>query len=372
MTMAGAKRCCDIIGSNNCPLAAVTNCHQPSNRIRIAQHISPDSINTQWTQSQQRDPNTPSILDLPREIRDAIYDHIVPTDQDIFLPTLHLGFDTRTSHWHPKSRPATFHQAGGLLSLLCASKQLHHEAASRLFTANHLKVPYVSTFGEPLACYADEALRTFGFAGLVPLHPAYAPLLVSITLVDAYSIGAVYDRWTEVRIVNPGRKAASAYPPPSSTPLYPIIATPTTAEQITAFVDKADTAIHARTPACTCLHLISLPEPGTYTLRRPPGPERDRCKKATLKDAGHEHGVPEHFNPRRYGRRRRRRTRDALSLLGLVGMVVCMAPCIWVWFLDGFVGWRERVGERLSGKGKKGRWTGRVVRRDGRAGVEEV
>lgn len=133
----------------------------------------------------------------------------------------------------------------------------------------------------------NDLLPTFGFAGLVPLHPAYARFLRSINLSIANETSRAYtsrypyahfiDESPEIlRITNPHSRAWEQDGNVPHTPQYTI-----TAEQLTTFTLGTQASLDA-TISCHCIRLIHLGT-GTYTLRRPPGPEREKCKAASWK-----------------------------------------------------------------------------------------
>ena len=271
--------CSYLVSGSLCALRSSTGCNVPGNRIRVLQHGHfRTNLNTDWTPSKKRVATLPSFLDLPREIRDTIYEHILPTDQDVGLGTLHVDFEQKTSHVHPRSTHVT---PANWTYLLRVSKQLHHEVAAQFYSANTFSISCQVALPK-LDDFATRALSAVGFAGLTPLHPAYMRFLRGI------EIRSTFDTWRDVHTLFDPIPSATI-PTPSKDDAI-TVKHPTMADEdaIRTFIQTTQSAIDART-ACHCPRLIPLGN-GTYTLRRPPGPARERCKSRTWKCTLDTHG----------------------------------------------------------------------------------
>lgn len=251
-------RCIDIVSSNRCPLSVAGCCSVRGTRIRLPQHVGyPQHINTDWTTSCEQDHPTASFLGLPREIRDAIYAFALPTNETFHLGHLVLDFDQKLSHVHqihPARAPASW------LPLFSTSKQLHSEAANHLFSSNAFSMCF-----HPDGRHLDASvLDTFQFRDLVPLHPMYTRFV------------------REVELGLPTQRGLCD-PISIRCPEGPHIGTPPaiSEEQVHRFMQTTQSSLDAAI-SCKCLRLIALGS-GTYTLRRPPGREREKCRRATLR-----------------------------------------------------------------------------------------
>lgn len=251
-------RCIDIVSSNRCPLSVAGRCSVRGTRIRLPQHAGHSGkINSDWVASCDQDKPAASFLGLPREIRDAIYAIALPTNETFYLGHLVLDFDQKLSHVHqihPARAPASW------LSLFTSSKQLHSEAAAHLFTTNTFSMCFHPD-GRHLGA---SILDTFQFRDLVPLHPMYARFVREVELEHPPQ----RNRSDPMSIKRPEGLHLSSRPASSD-------------DQIRRFVDTMQAGLDAAIP-CKCLKLIPLGS-GTYTLRRPPGRAREKCRRATLR-----------------------------------------------------------------------------------------
>lgn len=327
------SRCADVIAGSKCPLA-YSGCRTSGNRIKVIQHVAyGNTIDTDWIASVKQTDNRPSLLELPREIRDAIYDAILPTGQHYELGHVALDYMTQTSHIHPWT---VNYRLPDFKSLVCVSKQLHHEVAARFYTANTFSVT-LKTDG---SLHIEDMLRTFDFAGLIPMHPAYVRFLPRIELTTSFDPTREPEQ-LQVTIPRPAPTDTAIAPSPEATEA-----------RITAFLRIADSAIK-NTTSCACLHLIPLGR-GTYTLRRPPGPKRTACHRATWSGVKRAHGPEiERLQNGEYRGHGRRPTRCGpvlpAWLCGLVLCASCLTCCLLPWcFSEGCRARRKRWGKGLK------------------------
>lgn len=335
-------RCADVVGRNACPLGISTGCRIPGNYIRVLQHITTENgPNTDWTPSRKQRDGTWSILDLPAEIRDAIYDFVVPTGTHLDLGELHLDLTFKTAHHHP--RPKISARNGDLLALLRTSKQLHREATARLYGANTFWVSVASRNGP---CHRECFTQHFGFEDLVPLPSAYARLVHGITIADSFC--DCHSAKTPLRIANPAVNSTTLTVRPGPS-----------AEQIDNFMQSNQFILDCSVP-CRCLRLVSLdPSEGTYTLRRPPGPARHKCHAQTWKAVEDTNGRILERMREGYVRGERKRGPPPILAAVLIPVVVCAAAvtccfCVCCWDDDSPAGRRGRMKKRRWWERKDG------------------
>jgi len=250
-TDAFSRDCRQVISSNYCPLRH-TGCQIQGKRVRILQQISNDSaLDTDWMPSAKQDSTQPSFLDLPREIRDLIYEQALVSNHTkrLNLGKVFLNAESGTSHWHRPNTP----RSTDWLSLLWTSKQLHHEAAAAFYTYTPLEVTISDgTTHADLESMARR-LADFGREGIIPLHPGYLRFVKDITFnfrargVGAWPLPSLYQMLPS---------------PPSSPKLSPEEISSRTAEVLARAQYHLTTSTH-----CHCLRIVDLGG-GWHTCRR--------------------------------------------------------------------------------------------------------
>lgn len=342
----GKPLCSDIIAFDQCPFKASTGCHIPGNRVRVLQHGHLNTnLNADWAPSQRHNAAFASILDLPREIRDAIYEYLIPSDQCFGLGSFQVDFDQKFSHVHPRN---THIAPASWTALLRVSKQLHHEVAARFYGANAFSVSCAVPPAD-LHRFAARAITAFGFAGLVPMHPAYLRFLRGIEIRSLFDdspdgIQDLFHTSPTATFLSSGQIHYDPRLPPVASE-----------ESIRRFIESTQVAVNNMTP-CSCLRLIPLGN-GIYTLRRPPGPARTRCKSATWRDVQSSCGLE--FERMRRGEfrglRNRRRGGGCAPLpmwfCGLILCGACLTCCAPLWWnlLDKW--WAEKRKKRRRERG---------------------
>lgn len=336
------RQCTSIITGNGCPLRALTTCDLGHNRVRVAQHIPGDSIKTEWSPSRKETEDTVSLLEIPREIRDAIFDCVLPSGARRHLDYLFLDTDTGLSHWHP--RPST-NKPTASTSILCVSQQVHHEAAARLYGASDFVV--LGFLRQGALVNLETLLSTFTFNRLLPLHPAYTRFVTRFDLILPND-----NQWPgqgTLNITNPNPIRTATGGDLFSEPLVrtqdSAMATP---EEIRFFITTAQASLDV-CASCACVQIRPL-DNGIYTLCRPPSPEREACKAKMWRGVEQHHGhTIEEMRQGRFRRERRRhkgfdQVRVCLAVLCLVCVGCPFAIPIWMYkeMKERWQSWRSR------------------------------